>query len=133
MKPGFLLAAAFWALAGGDVLAGPPALADVVVSEAKDGPAKSTFKPATPKIHLRAKLADIAPGSTLKAEWIAVKAEGAPPNYRIDSVETKVGKGSTRYHGALSKPSAGWPVGDYRVDLSIDGKPATQAAFKVVR
>ena len=133
MKPAFLLAAAFTALAGSSAYAGPPALADVVVSEAKDGPAKSAFKPATAKIHVRAKLVDVAPGSKLKAEWIAVKAEGAPPNYRIDTVETRVGKGSTQYHGAFSKPSAGWPVGDYRVDLSIDGKPATQAAFKVVR
>lgn len=133
MKPAFLLAAACCALAGAEVLAGPPALTDVVVSEAKDGPAKSTFKPATPKIYLRAKLVDVAPGSKLKADWIAVKAEGAPPNYRIDTVETNVGKASTRYDGSFSKPSAGWPVGDYRVDLSIDGKPATQAAFRVVR
>jgi hypothetical protein len=120
------------ALAAGDAFAAP-ALADVVVSEAKDGPPKSTFKPTTSKVHIRAKLVDVPAGAKVKAEWIAVKAEGAPPNYKIDSVENTVGKGSTAYHGSFSKPSAGWPVGDYRVDLLLDGKPMKQATFKVAR
>lgn len=133
MKAALLLAAALAALAGGNALAGSPALTDVVVSEAKDGPAKSTFKPTTSKVFLRAKLVDIAPGAKLKAEWIAVKAEGAPPNYRIDAVENTVRAGATRYDGSFGKPTAGWPVGDYRVDLFIDGKAVRQATFKVAR
>ena len=128
-----LLAVAFGvALAAGDALAAP-ALADVVVSEAKDGPSKTTFKPTTSKVYIRAKLVDVPAGAKLKGEWIAVKVEGAPPNYKIDSVENVVAKGSTQYHGALGKPSAGWPVGDYRVDLLIDGKTAKQATFKVAK
>jgi hypothetical protein len=55
----------------------------------------------------------------------------APPNYKVDSVENSVAAGSTQYHGALSKPSTGWPEGDYRVDLFIDGKRVQQAGFKV--
>ena len=127
-----VLAVAIGVLAAGDVLAAP-ALADVVVSEAKDGPPKSTFKSTTTKVYVRAKLVDVPPGAKLKGEWIAVKVEGAPPNYKIDSVENTVAKGSTQYHGALGKPTAGWPVGDYRVDLLIDGKPMKQATFKVTK
>ena len=33
--------------------------------------------------------------------------------------------------GSLSKPNAGWPVGKYRVDLSIDGKVVGTAHFKI--
>ena len=127
-----LLAAALLAAAGA-VHGASPSVSDVVVSEAKDGPAKSLFKPTTPKVHLRAKLADVAPGTKVKAEWIAVRAEGAPPGYKIDTVESTAGAGASRYDGALGKPSAGWPVGEYRVDIYLGGKPAGGAAFKVAR
>ena len=133
MRASLLFAAALGALAGGAAIAGPPAVTDVIVSEAKDGPAKSIFKPTTPKVYIRAKLVDIPPGAKLKADWIAVKTGVAPPNYKVDSVESAAGKGATQYHGALGKPNAGWPEGDYRVDLFIDGKPAKQATFRIAR
>jgi hypothetical protein len=133
VRAAFLIAAALGALAAGDAFAGPPALTDVVVSEARDGPAKSTFKTTTPKIFIRAKLVDVPAGSKLKGEWIAVKTAVAPPNYKLDSVESVAGTGASRYDGAYSKPSAGWPEGDYRVDLFIDGKRVQQASFKVAK
>jgi hypothetical protein len=34
---------------------------------------------------------------------------------------------------SFSKPTAGWPVGDYRVDLFLDGKKATDVKFKVAK
>jgi hypothetical protein len=128
-----LLVAAALGVASGDTVAGPPTLSDVVLSESRDGPPKSTFKPTTSKVHIRAKLVDVPPGAKLKGEWIAVRAEGAPVNFKIDSVVNTVGMGSTQYHGALSKPSAGWPVGEYRVDLFIDGKPVKNASFRVAK
>ncbi len=121
------------ALAAANAVAGPPAVTDVVLSEARDGPAKSAFKPTTPKVFIRATLVDIPPGAKIKGEWIAVKTGVAPPNYTVDSVENTVARGSTQYHGALGKPTSGWPEGDYRVDLFIDGTRVKQVAFKVVK
>ena len=128
-----LLAITLGALAAGDAAAGPPAMTDVIVSETKDGPAKATFKPDTAKVHIRAKLVDVPAGAELTADWIAVKAEGAPPNYKIDSAVNRVGKDMTQYHGSFSKPNTGWPVGEYRVELFIDGKPVKRATFKVAK
>jgi hypothetical protein len=134
MRAAFLIAAALGALAAGDALAGRPALTDLVVSEARDGPAKSAFKPNTAKVYIRAKLVDVPAGAKLKAEWIAVKVEGAPPNYKMDEIESTVGKDMTQYHGAYAKPTAGWPVGTYRIDLSINGtKVGKAAAFSVAK
>ena len=127
-----LLAAAALAAVAGVATAGPPRVTDVVISEAKDGPAKATFKASTPKVFIRAKLVEMPPGAKLRSEWIAVKTAVAPPNYKVDSVENTMSAGTTRFDGALSKPTAGWPAGDYRVDLLIDGKPASRATFKIV-
>lgn len=128
----WLFAAALGVAAEG-TMAGPPAVTDMVVSEAKNGSAKATFKTTTPKVFIRAKLVDIPAGAKMRVDWIAAKTAVAPPNYKVDSLESTVAKGMTRYDGSLSKPTAGWPEGDYRVDLFIDGKAVKQATFKVVK
>jgi uncharacterized RDD family membrane protein YckC len=117
----------------GESHAGPPRYTDLVLSDAKEGNAKATFKPDTPKIFLRSKLVDMPSGTRLKADWVAVKVVGAPPNYTIDTTELKTGAMTNLANFSFSKPNAGWPVGDYRVDLFVDGKPATKVPFKVVK
>jgi uncharacterized RDD family membrane protein YckC len=124
------LACAFGGVAT-EARAGAPRYTDMVISEAKDGAAKSTFKPATAKIYVRAQLADVPRGSKLRSDWIAVKAKGAPENYKIDSAELTMGPLMNRVDFNFSKPTNGWPEGDYRVDLFIDGKPAAKIPFKV--
>ena len=121
------------ALYAADGAAGAPRYEDVVLSEAKDGKAASAFRPATPKLFVRATLADVPAGSKVKGEWIAVKTNVAPPNYRIDAAELTVGKGMTRVDYTMSKPNNGWPEGDYRVDMYINGKKASEVKFKVAK
>jgi hypothetical protein len=113
--------------------AGSPRYSDMVLSDAQDGAAKATFAPQTPKLFLRTKLVDVPTGSRVKSEWIAEKTQAAPPNYKIDSVEMKVGPMGNAANFNFSKPTAGWPVGDYRVDLFIDDKLASQVKFKVAK
>src|SRR5258706_272935 len=114
--------------------AASPRYADLVLSDSKGGNAKSTFKPQTAKIFLNAKLVEVPTGAKVKSEWIAVDTGGAaPPHYRIDSVEMTVGPLINNVDFNFSKPTAGWPVGDYRVDLFIDGKPAGNVKFKVAK
>jgi hypothetical protein len=109
-----------------------PHFADIVISDSEDGDATETFAPATPKIFLHAGLVDVARGSKITSDWIAEDTGGvAPANYKIDSVTFDTGMLSNTVTGSLSKPNAGWPVGKYRVDLSIDGKVAGTAHFKV--
>ena len=113
--------------------AGSPRYSDIVLSEVKDGPAKHVFKPDTPKVFLRTTLVDVPSGSTLKGVWIAEKTKVAPPDYRIDATELKVGALMNRANFNMSRPDAGWPEGEYRVELYIDGKPAGRLKFKVAR
>lgn len=112
-------------------LAGPPRYDGLVLSDAKDGAPKSVFPATTPKIFLKAKLVDMPTGTKLTSDWIAVKTKVAPANYKLDSVVLTVGALTNRADFSFTKPTAGWPLGDYRVDLFIDGKAATSVAFKV--
>ena len=125
--------AVFLLLATSAALAGEPRFTDIVVSDSSGGPAKSTFTPNTPKVHVDAKIIDAATGSTARSEWIAEKVVGAPPNYKIDAADLKVGPLMNKVNFSFSKPNNGWPIGDYRVDLFINNKPAGQARFKVAK
>ena len=111
--------------------AGEARYTDMVLSDAKDGTPKQVFGPTTAKIYLKAKLTDVPSGAKLKGAWIAEKTKVAPPNYQIDATELKVGTLMNRVDFSLSKPNAGWPVGDYRVDLSINDKVVQSVKFKI--
>ncbi len=120
---GALLAAAAWA--------GEPRFEGLVLSDAKGGAAKNVFSPKTPKVFLAAKLQDMPAGAKVKVVWIAEKTKAAPPNYQIDATEHTTSRGTNNATFALNGPNAGWPVGDYRVDLFINGKPAGTQRFSV--
>jgi hypothetical protein len=111
--------------------AAAPHYAELVLSDQKGGSAKSTFEPGTAKIYLHAKLVDVATGSTAKSDWIAEKTKVASPNYKMDSVELKIGPLINSVDFNMSKPTKGWPPGDYRIDLFIDGKPAGNVKYQV--
>jgi len=110
-----------------------PAYSDVVISDSANGKELRTFKPTTPKIYVRSTLTGADKAVKARAEWIAVKAEGAPANYKIDATELSAGPAMNKVQFSFSKPTAGWPVGDYRVDLFLDGKKATDVKFSVAK
>jgi hypothetical protein len=106
---------------------------DVVLSstEGSEVP-ETTFATDTPKIFVRAHMTDaVKSGSKVVVSWIAVDTGGvAPPNYKIDEVSLDVILANV-IDSALSKPDSGWPVGDYNVVFSIDGKVMETTDFKV--
>ena len=110
-----------------------PRYSGIVLSDQKDGKAKATFAPTTEKVFLRAKVADVPAGAKLKASWIAEKTKVAPANYKIDSYEMKTVANMNEVLFSMSKPTAGWPEGDYRVELFIDDKPAAKVPFKIAK
>ena len=128
-----LLAAGVAPLVAAEGVAAAPRYTEMVLSDSQDGAAKSTFSPQTAKIFLRTKIVDAPPGSRLRSDWIAEKTKAAPPNYKIDSVVLKVVPLMNRAGFSFSKPTAGWPEGDYRVDLYIDDKPVEKIRFKVAK
>ncbi|HEU4617234.1 MAG TPA: hypothetical protein VFV10_04300 [Gammaproteobacteria bacterium] len=68
-------------------------------------------------------------GHDVTGEWYAVDVgQAAPPNYRIAASSTQnVNKG--RFVFTLPRAL---PIGKYRLDVAVDGKPWKSAAFNVV-
>ena len=102
----------------------------VVASNGGDSP-REVFARDTPKISVRAQLVDVPTGAKLAGAWIAGKTEVAPPDYKIDTAELTAGALMNQAVFGLSKPNAGWPVGVYRVELSINGQVINTVHFKV--
>lgn len=125
------VAAAFGAST--ESLAASPRYTDIVLSDARDGRAMTTFHHDTAKIYLRAKLADVPAGATVKGDWIAEKTKVAPPNFKIAEKEMKVLPLMNEVTYSLGKPNAGWPEGEYRVDLFIAGKPVQKVKFRIAK
>jgi len=117
--------------------AGPPKLASIVVCEQVGSQGRipinvtETFLPDSPEIHVLAKLENAKAGTKLRGVWISVDAI-ATPNYEIKSSELDLSKDAEDFaHFSLTKPQKGWPPGNYRFDLYIDGKVAGNISFSV--
>ena len=98
---------------------------------------KDTFSKDTEMIYLVCKTDALKKGQSLKAKWIADDTKNvAPPHYQIEEKEMTMGKdlGSSdewKVNFSLSKPTAGWPLGQYHVDLYVDNKLVKAVKFTI--
>lgn len=95
-------------------------------------PPQSSFMPDVPKITLGVQLRHVKYGDIITAAWIAEHAEGAPDNYEIATYDIMVDKRTGEVIAfRLARPEAGWPVGGYRVDVSINEEVELSQRFVV--
>jgi hypothetical protein len=85
----------------------------------------SQFKP-TDTIFAAVATTGAAASTTISVRWL-YGAEGQLVHQESITVAPN-GDDVTDFQ--ISKPE-GWPLGDYRVEISVDGKPAGSAAFQV--
>ncbi len=104
---------------------------DVVQPDLVPVDIQENFAPDAAAIHAVVSLEDMSAGIKLKGEWVSVDAIAAP-NYVIDAAEMVADKSTTRAHFALSRPNRGWPAGNYRLNVYLDGKLAAVKTFKII-
>ncbi|NTJ68446.1 hypothetical protein G6M50_23745 [Agrobacterium rhizogenes] len=107
---------------------------DIIISNAKGADETETTLPAdSAAIYLSAGVTDdISSGSKITVSWIAVDTNGvAPANYKIDEATFDIGSLENHVDASLSKPNAGFPVGKYKVVLSVDGKVMETVEFSI--
>jgi len=94
--------------------------------ESKPVDPTSVFKPSTGEIFCSAKLSNAPDDTVINSVWIYVTAD----NYEIDSFA--ITTDGTRYlQFSMNRSATGWPEGDYKLVLYIDGEEAVSLPFSV--
>ncbi|TAH44492.1 MAG: hypothetical protein EYC71_08575 [Gammaproteobacteria bacterium] len=79
----------------------------------------------TDTIYASVDTSGVAASATLAARWTF--GDGQLVDESSQSI-APTGPATTTFH--ISKPS-GWPVGSYKVDISLDGAPVASQGFEV--
>ena len=88
------------------------------------------YPPSVPEIVYFYQLPPNVAG-TVTSRWIAEDVgDVAPPNYLIDSATVSLGPGADGSF-TLSRPHRGWPLGKYRMELSVNGELAAVEPFVI--
>ena len=91
----------------------------------------TSFAPDTPQIFGSAKLSNAPTGTEVSSEWIYVQGEATGVvNYLIDTWATST-EGTGYISFSITQPGTGWPTGDYKLVLYLDGEEAATVSFKV--
>jgi hypothetical protein len=96
------------------------------------------FDAAVPVVHVTYRTHDVPKsGDTYVSQWIATDVgQAAPANTVIATVNKPVGNipAATKNYtlnGYMTKPTNGWPVGKYRIEIKLGDKLVTTAQFVI--
>lgn len=105
---------------------------EAVLAKDKDSEPTDGFTPDVSQIYAFFKTKGSKKGDKLRAVWIAEDVgEAADPDTKID--EATLTADNDDFFGAfsLSKPTNGWPLGEYRVDIYNGDEVATSVSFVI--
>ncbi|MBN1152709.1 MAG: hypothetical protein JXA58_05800 [Dehalococcoidia bacterium] len=121
---------------GGEVSFTTASLSEATMCLGVDGDSKplnptDEFSVNTPEIFCSVKLSNAPDDTEVLAEWVYVKGEAeGVEDYVIDTVSVTAG-GTVYMWFSLERPDTGWPVGEYELNLSVDGKKKETVPFTV--
>jgi hypothetical protein len=103
-----------------------------VIAVDQDTRPTTTFAADVPKLFAFFRTKGTESGDKLRGVWIAEDVgDAAPENTKID--ESALTADQDDFYGAfsLSKPTKGWPVGKYRVEIYNGDELATTVRFTI--
>jgi hypothetical protein len=72
----------------------------------------------------------IEPGTGFQSRWYALNIEGEDPNVPFQTIDYAYEEGIGNIYFQLTN-SGGWPVGNYRVEVYMDGTEVGEQEFSV--
>jgi hypothetical protein len=88
----------------------------------------STFTTSSPIIYATGIIKNAPQKTVIKSEWYYLETEDVT---FIDEISYEVTEVTTVFYFSFSKPTSGWPLGNYEVKLYIDGVYKSTLSFKV--
>ena len=132
MRSTLLLGLALFALSAGAAHAGDHIGRTALVVGDDGTEAQTVFAADAPKIVLHVELKSPEVGAKVEGVCFAVKTDAAPANYKIDAATLTLDSSTLdEVTFSLSKPTAGWPVGTYQVELTYNGAAEKTVPFSV--
>ena len=109
-----------------------PVKVKAVVSGGPGKEAVATFPPETPKVFATFKTTGAQKGDKIRGVWIAEDVgSAAPANTKIDETAVTLEGDTNNGTFSLSQPKAGWPAGQYRVEIYANDELATKVKFAI--
>lgn len=93
--------------------------------------ATDVFTTDTPEIFCSVKLSHAPPDTEVKAEWIYVEGELEDMENYLITDYTLTADGTKYLSFSVTKPDAGWPKGEYKITLYVEGKEKLSVPFTV--
>ena len=105
---------------------------EVTMTTGPSGEETSTFPADAPKIFAMFKTKGASDGDKIRAVWIADDVgDAAPKGTKIDERTLKMDGDTEDGIFSLSKPTNGWPVGKYHVDIYVNDEVVTKVKFTI--
>jgi len=131
-----VLAALPLAGCGGEISFTTASLSEATMALGADAEARpvnptDTFTVGTPEVFCSAKLSNAPDGTEIISEWVYVQGELAGYEDHVIDSHTLTTEGSRYVAFSLPRPDAGWPKGEYKLVLYIDGKEEVTVPFTI--
>src|SRR3982074_2872740 len=102
----------------------------VTMSTGPDDDPTTTFTADTPQIFAFFKTNGVQDGDKLRSVWIAEDVgDVAPANTKIDEKTLNAEGDTDDGVFSLSKPTKGWPVGKYHLEIYVNDELVTKLQF----
>jgi hypothetical protein len=110
---------------------GEPSLTNPRLSSDSDGVNATTVYSTTDIFYAVADLSNVEDGSVIDAKWYLVSAADYDPGEIESSTLTIEDKNAVNYVSFQLTSDSGWPVGEYKVELYLNGTLAHTMNFSV--
>ncbi|HZR78752.1 MAG TPA: hypothetical protein VFA58_06055 [Chthoniobacterales bacterium] len=104
---------------------------DAMMTAGPNGREITAYTADAQKLYATFKTKGVSQGDKIRAVWIADDVgDAASPGTKIDE-ETLDAKGDMEGEFSLSRPSPGWPLGKYHVEIYVNSHLATKVPFEI--
>jgi hypothetical protein len=100
-----------------------------MATDESDSAQTTVYSPSTQTFYCYYDLNNAPDDTVVKGVWTLVSAEGYDSNSEIDSAEITGSDDS--YYFSLDRAAEAWPIGQYKIDLYINGNLVETVEFQV--